>query len=85
MIVKLSSFSPNINTSLAPVLIIGSGIVLELHFSSLLPVGDRNENLLKTLRFFSVPIQSCLAPRRDSDLILTAFVYNEIGLYRSLL
>lgn len=81
MIVKLSSFSPNINTSPAPALR-SLRIVLGLCFS--FPLFSRLETEMRPCsRLFEIlccsnPLRS--DPRGDADLILVVSICNEIRL-----
>ena len=82
MIVKLSSFSPNINTSPVPALIRVSGLCL--NFTSPFPSSPRWRQkwgpAQGSLRLFAAPICSCSDPRGDADLILVVSICNEIHL-----
>ena len=82
MIVKLSSFSPNINTSPAPALRRVSGLCLDC--ASPFPSSPRWRQkwgpAQGSLRFFAAPICSGSDPRGDADLILVVSICNEIHL-----
>lgn len=82
MIVKLSSFSPNINTSPAPALRRVSGLCFNRisPFPSSPRWRQKGGPAQGSLRFFAAPTHSGSDRRGDTDLILVVSICNEIRL-----